>query len=83
MKRKIAVAGAAAVAAGALISCGGDDNSSSAPPLAPQTTDTAQVLATAQNSSEVSTPFQVNGTTGGLTFTDTSETTTPISVNAM
>jgi hypothetical protein len=53
------------------------------PPTPPPTStnmslDTAQVLALAQATSETSSPFAVNG--GAFSFTDTSETTAPISV---
>jgi hypothetical protein len=87
MKLNIALIGAAAVAAAALSACGGGDNSQasmpSTPPTMPTTQqlDTAQVLALAQKTSEVSAPFEVNG--GMLTLTDTSDTTDAISVNGM
>jgi hypothetical protein len=61
------------------------DNDNGAPPNAVTTTstaqalDTAQVLALAQQTSETSTPFAVNG--NALTLTDTSETSAPIGVN--
>jgi hypothetical protein len=41
--------------------------------------DTAQVLALAQVTSESSTPIAVNG--GALVLTDTTETSSPITVN--
>jgi hypothetical protein len=88
MKLKIVLIGAAAIAAAALSACGGGDHNSQAstpstPPTMPTTQqlDTAQVLALAQKSSEVSAPFEVNG--GMLTLTDTSDTTDAISVNGM
>jgi hypothetical protein len=43
--------------------------------------DTAQLLSLAQATSETSTPFAVDG--GLVTFSDTSETSAPISINAM
>jgi hypothetical protein len=86
MKLKITLIGAAAIAAAALSGCGGDNSQASmptAPPPTPvgQQLDTAQVLALAQKTSEVSTPFVVDG--GMLTLTDTSDTTDAISVNGM
>ncbi|MGD0491499.1 MAG: hypothetical protein ABSC32_08130 [Steroidobacteraceae bacterium] len=66
--------------------CSGNDhpNTSVAPmPVAqtPQALDSAQVLALAQRTSETASPFAVNG--GLITFTDTSETTSPITVDGM
>jgi hypothetical protein len=46
-----------------------------------QQLDTAQVLALAQKSSEVASPFEVNN--GMLTLTDDSDTAEAISVNGM
>lgn len=92
MKSKILLIGlcaAVSVAAG----CGGNDDAvpsmtSTTPPMMPPTPppptsnptsfDTAQVLAMAQQTSETSAPVEVNG--GAFAFTDTSETTTPITV---
>ena len=79
---------ACATTAGLLSACGSNHNST--PPTSSQTPppsssnqmlDTAQVLALAQQSSETSMPFAVNG--GALTLTDTSETSEPASVNGM
>ena len=94
MKRKIALLGAAAVAAAALTACGGghdrtgnstgtssSSSSSSGGTSSVQSLDTAQVLALAQKSSEVSGPFEVND--GMLLLTDTSDTAEAISVNGM
>lgn len=85
MSRTILVLGAAALAACSLTGCGSSSEPLSemtpAPQSQAQTLDTAQVLALAQQSSETSTPFQVND--GAVTLTDTSETSDPISVNAM
>jgi hypothetical protein len=66
-----------------IAACGGNDRSTaSAPPApTPQTVDTADVLGLAQVSSEASIPFPVNRDL--VTFSDTSETSAPISVNAM
>jgi len=47
----------------------------------PQQLDTAQVLALAQQTSETSSPFQVND--GALTLTDTSDTSQAIVIDAM
>jgi hypothetical protein len=86
MKLKIALIGAAAIAAAALSACG-DHNSEASMPTPPpsmptsQQLDTAQVLALAQKSSEVSTPFEVDA--GMLTLTDTSDSAEAISVNGM
>jgi hypothetical protein len=86
MKLNIALIGAAAIAAAALSACGGDNSQASMPTTPPtmpasQQLDTAQVLALAQKTSEVSTPIVVDG--GMLTLTDTSDTTDAISVNGM
>jgi len=83
MSRTTVVLGAAALAACSLTGCGSSKEPLSEITPAPQSQalDTAQVLALAQQSSETSTPFQVND--GALTFTDTSESSDPISVNAM
>ena len=45
-----------------------------------QQLDTAQVLALAQQTSEASSPFQVNG--GALTLTDTSDSTQAFGIDA-
>jgi hypothetical protein len=92
-KTKLIAIGAATVAAGSLVGCGGSSNSTAAgppPPPAVQFTDTATVLAQAQQTSETAQPYQVDaafnagGTAqAGLTYTDTSDATTPTSVNGM
>jgi hypothetical protein len=46
-----------------------------------QQLDTSQVLAMAQQTSETSSPFQVND--GALTLTDTSESSQAIVIDAM
>jgi hypothetical protein len=85
MKLKIALIGAAAIAAAALSACGDHNSEASMPTPTPTPTtqqlDTAQVLALAQKTSEVSTPFEVDA--GMLTLTDTSDSAEAISVNGM
>jgi hypothetical protein len=84
MKLKIALLGAAAVAAAALSACGDHESAGSVSmPTMPttQALDTAQVLALAQKTSEVSAPIQVDD--GMLTLTDSSDTAEAISVNGM
>ncbi len=51
------------------------------PNLSVKSLDTAGVLAIAQQTSETSTPFPVDG--GALVLTDTSETSEPISIDGM
>jgi len=87
MKSKILILVALCTATCILAACGGNDNgsSSSTTPTPPPTTsnvqalDTAQVLALAQVTSETSTPFAVNG--GALVLVDTSENSSPITVD--
>jgi len=85
MKRTTALIGAATFAAAGLVACGDHKAAGPAPVMPPPSTaqqlDTAQVLALAQKSSEVSTPMQVDD--GALTLTDSSESTQAISVNGM
>jgi hypothetical protein len=94
MKRKIALIGAAAIAAAALTACchgshsagnstgmSSSSSSSSGGTSSAQQLDTAQVLALAQKTSEVSGAFEVND--GMLMLTDTSDTAEAISVNGM
>jgi hypothetical protein len=74
------------ICAGFLAACGnnGQPNASLPPvpvPQTPQALDTAQVLALAQKSSETALPFAVNG--GLVSLTDTSETSSPITIDAM
>jgi hypothetical protein len=87
MKTKLLVLGAIGVSAIVVAACHHDDNGSStstSPPVSTTSTamalDTAQVLALAQQTSETSSAFAVNG--NALTLTDTSETSAPISVVA-
>ncbi len=89
MKSKVLILGAICTASSMLAACGGDNNGSSnnstttTPPPTTSSSgmalDTAQVLALAQVTSETSTPFAVNG--GALTLTDTSESSSPITVS--
>jgi hypothetical protein len=85
MKTKQLVLGAVSVAAGMLTACHDDHQGASSPPPPPphqsQSLDTAQVLALAQQPSETSNPMPVNG--GAVVINDTSETSAPITVNAM
>jgi hypothetical protein len=84
MKTKVAVLSAMGVAATLVTACGHDDNTTMNPMPPPPTTqslDTAAVLAMAMMSSETSDPTMVND--GAVVLTDTSETSEPISVDAM
>jgi hypothetical protein len=68
-----------------LAACSSNDHpNASLPPVAipqtPQALDTAQVLTLAQKTSETGSPFAVNG--GLITLSDTSETSSPITVDA-
>jgi hypothetical protein len=72
--------------AGLLAACGNSDHpNASLPPVpvpqTPQALDTTQVLALAEKTSETGSPFAVNG--GLITLTDTSETSSPVTVDAM
>jgi len=84
MKSKILLFGAMGAALLA-VGCGNNNGGSATPVVTPppvtsnvMALDTAQVLALAQVTSETSSPFAVDG--GAFTFIDTSETTSPISV---
>jgi hypothetical protein len=83
MQHKSLKLGAAAIAAACLSACGDHGSSSTATPTPPmaQELDTAAVLAMAQKTSEVSQPIAVDD--NAVILTDTSDTTEPISVNAM
>ena len=85
--KKGAALTAAVLTAAAMSGCGGSGNGQSAAstptqstPAAPQpqALDTAQVLALAKQSSETASPFPVDS--GLLVLTDTSDTTTAITV---
>jgi hypothetical protein len=82
VKHKMAILGVAAITAGSISACGGDNGQAmtmSPPPIVNQSLDTAQVLAQARQTSEISAPYTVNG--GALVLTDTSDTTEPVSIN--
>ena len=82
MNSKLVLSGALGLIAGLAAGCHDNNRSSPAPVAgAPQSLDTAQVLALAQKTSEINEPIVVNG--GLLTLSDTSETSAPIAVNAM
>ena len=83
MKRKLWNLGAVAIVAALLGACdGGRSTTGSAPATsAVQKLDTVQVLALARQPSESGEPFVVNQ--GMLVLTDTSETSEPVTVNAM
>jgi hypothetical protein len=84
MKTKQLVLGAVSVAAGMMTACHDDHHGAPPPPPPPhqsQSLDTAQVLALAQQASETSSPMPVNG--AAVVLNDTSETSAPITVNAM
>jgi hypothetical protein len=92
MKRTPVVIGVAAVVAAILAACGGHDDSGGTPPAAstppPSTTAPSTNLSLTTNEflmgyaeqpSETASPHAVNA--GALGFSDTSETSTPLSVN--
>lgn len=82
MNRKLVFLGAVVTVAGLAAGCHDNNAAPPAPVVqAPQSLDTAQVLALAQVTSEASAPIVVNG--GALTLNDTSDTSAPISVNPM
>lgn len=72
---------AAAASAGVLAGCHDDRHGPAGPPQSAQALDTAQALKIAQQASETTSPFTVDD--GAVRFTDTSETSQPIMVNAM
>lgn len=92
MKRTTVTIGVAAAVAAILAACGGHDDSGGTPPASstppPTTTppSTSLLLTTneflmgyAEQPSDTAAPHAVNA--GALGFSDTSETSTPISVN--
>jgi hypothetical protein len=82
MNYKPVLLGAALFVAGSAAGCHDNNDASPAPLVqAPQSLDTAQVLALAQVTSEASAPIVVNG--GALKLNDTSETSAPIAIDAM
>ena len=82
MKAKLLFAAAAAALSAAVSSCGGPSAAALPTPTPPVATaiETAQILREAQQPSESAEPYAVNN--GGLMFTDTSETTEPIAIDA-
>ena len=86
MKRNIPVIGAAVLLVSLLTSCGGSDNGGGSASSGSGTgtgssvmmVDTANVLAQAEQKSETTEAYTVNG--GVLVFTDTTDTTEPISI---
>lgn len=89
MNSKVLMLSAIGWCAGLTAGCGssgdyaGGSSSPPPPPTPPASLslDTAQVLALARQTSEVSTPFVVNG--GAVKLTDTSDTAESMSVNMM
>ena len=86
MKRNIPVIGAAVLLVSLLTSCGGSDNGGGSASSGSGTgtgssvmmVDTANVLAQAEQKSETTEAYTVNG--GVLVFTDTTDTAEPISI---
>ncbi len=87
MKSKLAILAGGALAASLVTACGGGNGGggTTPPPTPPPSSnlalDTSEVLALALQTSETESPLPVND--GGVTLTDTSETSTPIAVAAM
>lgn len=81
MKLKVVFLAACGLGVALLTACNGDKSAMAVATPTAQSLDTMQLLAMAQQTSEVSEPFTVVG--GALKFTDTSETTSPITVNVM
>lgn len=87
MKSKLAILAGGALAASLVTACGGGNGGggTTPPPTPPASSnlalDTSEVLALALQTSETESPLPVND--GGVTLTDTSETSTPIAVAAM
>jgi hypothetical protein len=84
MQHKSLKMGAAAIAAACLSACGDHNSSATSTPTPPtppmtQQLDSAAVLAMAQKTSEVSQPIALND--NAVSLTDTSDTTSPISVD--
>ncbi len=81
MNSKVLIFGTIGLAAGLIAACHDEHRGAAASmPPAPQSLDTAQVLALAQHSSETRAPIAVNG--GALTINDSSESSVPIAVSA-
>jgi hypothetical protein len=86
MKSKVAILAGGALAASLITACGGSGNEgTTTPPTPPASSnlalDTEGVLALAQKTSETESPLPVDD--GGVTLTDTSETTAPVAVAPM
>jgi hypothetical protein len=83
MRFKLLVLSSIGLCAALVAACHDHDNAPPSPPktVTMQSLDTAQVLALAQQTSETSAPFDVNG--GAVTLSDTSDTSVPIAVAAM
>lgn len=87
MKSKLAILAGGALAASLVSGCGGGGSGgTTAPPPTPPPTsnlalNTEEVLALALQPSESQAPLPVDD--GGVTITDTSDTTAPIAVAAM
>ena len=86
MNSKLAILAGGALAASLLSGCGGSSGGTTTPPPTPPASsnlalDTAGVLALALQPSETQSPLPVND--GGITLTDTSETSVPIAVAPM
>jgi hypothetical protein len=88
MKSKVAILAGGALAASLVTGCGGSSGGgTTTPPPAPPPSSsnlalsTEEVLALALQPSETQSPLPVDD--GGVTITDTSETTPPIAVAAM
>jgi flavin reductase (DIM6/NTAB) family NADH-FMN oxidoreductase RutF len=82
MKRKLWILGAVASATALVSACNDGGHAGTMPATSTvQRLDTAQVLAIARQPSETGEPFAVDQ--GALMLTDTSETSEPVTVNAM
>jgi len=84
MIRRHLLIGLVALAAASGSACGGGSGSAASPPpvaagIAVKALDTAQLLLQARQPSDTGSPFVVNG--GALIFTDTSDTTEPVSIS--
>jgi hypothetical protein len=87
MKSKLAILAGGALAASLVTGCGdGSSGGTTTPPPTPPATsnlalNTEEVLALALQPSETQSPLKVDD--GGVTLTDTSETSAPVAVAAM
>jgi outer membrane murein-binding lipoprotein Lpp len=83
MNYKILLLGAVGVSLAMLAACNNDNNNNPvvSAPQSTQSLDTAQVLALARETSETAAPIPVNG--AAVSLNDTTQTGTPIAVNAM